>query len=94
MFWAHVRANMYVLWDAIKGTLTYNPGRINPPLLVYTRWSLEDEGWGGIRRARQIGVGYWTRPLPGQQSTWVDHRIYFLEEYSLETLTWKRAKNP
>jgi hypothetical protein len=91
LFFAYLRANGYVLWDVVKTVLS-NPEVIRPPLLVYTRRSLENEGWGGIRRARQIGVGYWKRDdRPGYQPTWVDQKIFFLEEYNPETKTWKRT---
>lgn len=89
IFIAHVRSNGLVLLDLVTDTLTYNPAHIKPPLLVYTRWSVDPkEG----TRARQIGVGFWSNTPTGR--TWTDFRIYFKEDYNLETQTWNRVIPP
>lgn len=89
LLFARLRANGYVLWDMVK-TLFGNPEVIKPPLLVYTRWSVEPPK--GRKVARQVGVGYWKKDdRPGYQPTWVDAKIFFLEEYQQETQTWKRV---
>lgn len=91
IFWAHVKAYMLVLTDCLGGRL--NGSTIIPPLLVYSKQSVENTKRGGVQVTRQVGVGFWTEgATPGPGRRWTDFRVYFLEEYNMETQTWKRVK--
>lgn len=93
LFWAHLQANSYCLGQLFKLVFYSNPEILYPPMLVYVKWSLEDEGWGAIRRARQVGVGFWARSLvQGVPDQWVDFIIFFQESFDRETKTWTRVK--
>lgn len=89
IFKAHAKANAYVLAELARDTWR---GGLSCPLLVYTRWSIEDhDKRGATRVARQVGVGYWTRPINKQAPQWVNHKIYFLEEYDTKEKQWKQT---
>lgn len=90
---AHLKANAYVIADLLR-LVKHTPGLIKPPLLVYTRWSVEDEGRGTVRQTRQVGVGYWEEHVGTGYKAWKDYKIFFKEDYDTETKTWKRTIPP
>jgi hypothetical protein len=90
-WWRVFKANVQVRAFCIRDMwqdLLFRKGYtvIKPPLLVYTRYSVEP--FLG-QETRHISAGYWTRPmLKNEVSKWVDFKVFFHEEYDQEKKEW------
>lgn len=92
LFWAHLRASLFVLWDLLLDTITFADPRMKPGLQIYSRWSGERVRGRERLVTREVSVGFWTAWLTTSPPEWKRLKTYFLEVYDKEKKLWIRVK--